>query len=547
MSFHHHLLGQRHLRELFLYLVIPAAVAFEVIWYRFVQRRPYPWSEMSSSVAVYILRIPFRLLRPLLVSPLVYLAWSHRLITLSLDSVWTLLLLFLGVEFAYYWMHRASHEIRWMWASHAVHHTPEHIHLASAFRLGPTEVFSGTWLFYFPLYLLGFNPVAVSAMQAINLAYQFWLHTDLVGRFGPLEWVFNTPAHHRVHHASNGEYLDRNYGGILIIWDRLFGTFAAERPQTPITYGLVHPVGSLNPILIIFHQWLTMIRDCARASTWRERLKQLFGRPVGYGLALLASMLVCYQRPAVAQALQEQVLEQKGLGEQPAPGAWNVNLGAGIAAAPNYPGADSGRTRLVPMAEIVYRHCIFIGSSGLRVNLIDTGHFRAGPVLGYLGGRDEDRDARLNGLGDIHASLTAGVFASYHIGPLELATTVRQAVTQTDNGLLGLVQLDYRLVLMERRLLLLFGPDMEFANARYNQTWFGVSESQSFASGLPEYTPAGGVRDVGVHASLIYRYSEHFMLRAFASVKDLEGDDANSPIVENRTQSLFGVGLVYHF
>jgi outer membrane scaffolding protein for murein synthesis (MipA/OmpV family) len=310
---------------------------------------------------------------------------------------------------------------------------------------------------------------------------------------------------------------------------------------------LVHPVGSLNPLKITFHQWLTMSRDCARADTWRGRLKQLFGRPVGYGLALLASVLVCYQRPALAQALQEQVLEQKGLGEQPATGDWNVNLGAGIAAVPNYPGADTDRTRFVPMAEIVYRHFVFIGSSGLGMNLIDTGHFRAGPVLGYLGGRDEDRDARLNGLGDIHASLTAGVFASYHIGPLELGTTVRQAVTQTDNGLLGLVQLDYRLVLMERRLLLLFGPDMEFANARYNQTWFGVTLGQSLASGLPEYTPTGGVRDYGVHASLIYRYTEHFMLRAFASVKDLAGNDANSPIVENRTQSLLGVGLVYHF
>jgi sterol desaturase/sphingolipid hydroxylase (fatty acid hydroxylase superfamily) len=160
-----------------------------------------------------------------------------------------------------------------------VHHTPETLHFASALRLSVTEVISGNWLFYLPLYLLGLSPLAVTGMLAINLFYQFWLHTDLVGRLGPLEWLFNTPSHHRVHHASNAEYLDRNYGGILIIWDRLFGTYASEQPQTPIVYGLVHPVGSLNPFKILFNEWLAIVRDVRRARTWRERLTQLFGRP----------------------------------------------------------------------------------------------------------------------------------------------------------------------------------------------------------------------------------------------------------------------------
>jgi hypothetical protein len=116
-------------------------------------------------------------------------------------------------------------------------------------------------------------------MLAINLFYQFWLHTDLVGRLGPLEWVLNTPSHHRVHHASNPEYVDRNYGGILIIWDRLFGTFAEEQPQNPITYGLVHPVGTHNPIKITFHEWLAMAGDVCRAGSSREAFRQLFGTP----------------------------------------------------------------------------------------------------------------------------------------------------------------------------------------------------------------------------------------------------------------------------
>lgn len=267
-----------HLR-LWFYPVILVAVLGEIGWYLLVWKRAYPWREMLSSVAVFILRIPARFLRPLIVLPLAYLVWRHRLLTVPLDTAWGLALLFLGVEFAYYWMHRSAHEIRWMWASHMVHHTPEHIHFASAFRLGGTELFSGSWLFYVPLYGLGFNPVAVSGMLALNLAYQFWLHTDIVGRLGPIEWVFNTPSHHRVHHASNGLYLDRNYGGILIIWDRLFGTFVAEDPATPIVYGLVHPVGSLNPFRIVFQEWIMIGRDFVRAPSWRERLTQLFGRP----------------------------------------------------------------------------------------------------------------------------------------------------------------------------------------------------------------------------------------------------------------------------
>lgn len=260
-------------------LVIIGGVVFEIAWYLLVRRRSYPWREMLASIGVSILRLAEKLLRPLIVLPLAYLVWSHRIMTIPLDSPWGWAALFFGVEIAYYWMHRSSHEVRWLWASHLVHHTPEQIHLASAFRLGATELISGSWLFYFPLYLLGLNPLAVAGMLALNLFYQFWLHTDIVGRLGPLEWVLNTPAHHRVHHASNGEYLDRNYGGILIIWDRLFGTFAAERSEAPIVYGLVHPIGSLNPITIAFHGWREMARDCLRARSWRDRLRQLFGRP----------------------------------------------------------------------------------------------------------------------------------------------------------------------------------------------------------------------------------------------------------------------------
>ncbi len=258
---------------------VAAGVLFEIGWYLLVRKADYPWREMFASLGVYALRVPARLLSTVFTGALAFAIWSLRPVTVPLDTVWGLVLLFLATEFAYYWAHRADHTIRWMWATHVVHHTPEHLHFASAFRLGATGVVSGSWVFFLPLYLIGFHPVAVAGTMAINLFYQFWLHTEVIGKLGPLEWIFNTPSHHRVHHASNSEYLDRNYGGVLIIWDRLFGTFAKEQPQIAINYGLVQPIGSLNPFRLAFHEWGAMAADFAHAQTWSERFQQLFGRP----------------------------------------------------------------------------------------------------------------------------------------------------------------------------------------------------------------------------------------------------------------------------
>jgi sterol desaturase/sphingolipid hydroxylase (fatty acid hydroxylase superfamily) len=254
-------------------------IILEVAWYVFVRESAYPWKETLASFGVFVFRIPARFASTVIVGSLLLFVWSLRPVTIPLDNIWTIMLLFLAVEFAYYWMHRADHMIRWMWASHVVHHTPEHLHFASAFRLSATEFISGSWLFILPLPLIGFHPAAVGAMLALNLFYQFWLHTEAVGRLGPLEWIFNTPSHHRVHHASNEGYRDRNFGGILIIWDRLFGTFTKEPERTIIKYGLVEPIGSLNPLKLLLHEWHAMAVDVCKASDWRDGLKQLFGRP----------------------------------------------------------------------------------------------------------------------------------------------------------------------------------------------------------------------------------------------------------------------------
>jgi sterol desaturase/sphingolipid hydroxylase (fatty acid hydroxylase superfamily) len=169
--------------------------------------------------------------------------------------------------------------VRWFWATHAVHHSPNEISFATAYRLGWTGKLTGTPLFFLPLVLLGFSPMMVLAAVGINLLYQFWLHADWIPKLGYLEWVLNTPSHHRVHHASNPEYLDANYGGVMIVFDRLFNTCREEREDLPCRYGLVKPVTSYNPFRIALFEWQALLVDLGRARNWRERFGYLFGPP----------------------------------------------------------------------------------------------------------------------------------------------------------------------------------------------------------------------------------------------------------------------------
>src|SRR5690349_2769185 len=186
---------------------------------------------------------------------------------------------FVAVEFVYYVHHRASHHVRWMWATHAVHHTPEQMTFLSALRLGWTNVLSLGWLLYLPLILAGFPPLMVIALLAFDLHFQFFLHTEAVGRLGPLEWVFNTPAHHRVHHGSNAAYLDCNFGGALIVFDRLFGTLRIEQPHEPVCYGLARPLGTLDPLKLVFGEWYRLLKDLRAAPGWIEAIRIAVGRP----------------------------------------------------------------------------------------------------------------------------------------------------------------------------------------------------------------------------------------------------------------------------
>ncbi|HMJ12663.1 MAG TPA: sterol desaturase family protein [Polyangiaceae bacterium] len=189
---------------------------------------------------------------------------------------WAWLLLFVLEDFTYYWWHRASHEVRFLWAAHVNHHSSEHYDLSTALRQSWTTPFTVP-LFYWWLPLLGFHPLMILTQIALSLIYQYFLHTELVKKLGPLELVLNTPSHHRVHHGTNVEYLDRNHGGILIIWDRLFGTFEPERAR--VVYGLTTNIRTFNLVQIAFHEWRALFADFLRARGLHARLAAWFAPP----------------------------------------------------------------------------------------------------------------------------------------------------------------------------------------------------------------------------------------------------------------------------
>ncbi|ELB2886488.1 sterol desaturase family protein [Vibrio parahaemolyticus] len=193
-------------------------------------------------------------------------------------SVSAFLLLMLLQDFFYYWFHRASHRIRWMWAAHVVHHSSERMNFSTAFRQSLMYPLAGMWLFWLPLVIIGFDPKWVVFVVLLNLGLQFFVHTQLIRSLGPLEWVFNTPSHHRVHHGINRQYIDKNYAGVLIIWDRMFGTFEPEIET--VRYGISKPVNSFNPIKVTFAEWKDMFHEVRRPNlTWQQRWRCLFAPP----------------------------------------------------------------------------------------------------------------------------------------------------------------------------------------------------------------------------------------------------------------------------
>jgi len=213
---------------------------------------------------------------------MVYSGLSNYLqfIQLSSGSAFTWILSFVLYDFLYYWYHRYSHQINFLWASHVVHHQSEEFNLTTALRQTSSSVM--VWFFYIPSFLIGIPAEAFFVSGALNLVYQFWVHTQLIGKLGIwFEFIFVTPSHHRVHHGQNQLYIDKNHGGVFIIWDRFFGTFQQEMDNEKVIYGVRRPVSSFNPIWANLHTWYLLLIDAVRARRWRDKLRIWF-MPTGW-------------------------------------------------------------------------------------------------------------------------------------------------------------------------------------------------------------------------------------------------------------------------
>jgi sterol desaturase/sphingolipid hydroxylase (fatty acid hydroxylase superfamily) len=255
-----------------------ALILAELIWARRRAPTAYETKDTLTSLSFGLGSTVVGLAGVAIVFPLTMWLYDHRLVTIPW-TWWAWPLCFVLDDLAYYISHRASHRIRWFWASHVNHHSSQHYNLSTALRQTWTGYLSLNFLFRIPLAFAGFHPAMLLFCGAINLIYQFWIHTESIGRLPRwFEAVMNTPSHHRVHHATNPRYLDRNYAGTFIIWDRMFGTFAREEDDEVIRYGLVRQLGSFNLLWAVFHEWIGIIRDVWSAP-WRHKLSYLWRVP----------------------------------------------------------------------------------------------------------------------------------------------------------------------------------------------------------------------------------------------------------------------------
>ena len=262
-----------------IYYAIPGfilLVTAEVLWAKHKQEDWYDARDAATSMTMGIGNVITGLVSKLLVVGALFLVWEIRLFDLGF-AWWVWVLAFFADDFSYYWFHRLSHGVRYFWASHVIHHSSKKYNLATALRQTWTGTLSGAFVFWLWMPLVGFHPFIVITMQSVSLIYQFWIHTEAVDKLGPLEYVLNTPSHHRVHHSSELKYLDKNHAGVLIIWDRLFGTFQPEENRP--TYGLTKNLSTYNPFRVAFHEWADIARDVRQAGSLRNALGYVFGPP----------------------------------------------------------------------------------------------------------------------------------------------------------------------------------------------------------------------------------------------------------------------------
>ena len=260
-------------------LVMLGLMLSEYLIHRLNHADSYDARETAASLAIALgNKVIAALTAGVTVVPVMFV-YRRRLFDIPLDTVWTWLALFLAVEFSYYVHHVAMHKVRWFWATHAVHHSPTRLNLSAGVRLGWGAHLTGGFLFYLPLIALGFNPAAVFAVLTAGLFYQFFLHLAHAPDLGPLEWVLNTPRHHQVHHASNPACVDKNFGAVLIVFDRIFGTFATAPKDEAMQFGVAGTPPSANPLNIVFAAWLRMFSEMLQAKGFAAKLRTLFSPP----------------------------------------------------------------------------------------------------------------------------------------------------------------------------------------------------------------------------------------------------------------------------
>ncbi|EIK94467.1 membrane protein [Pseudomonas sp. M47T1] len=311
-------------------------IAVELLADRWRGMRSYRLADAVNSLSTGVLSTTSGLLTKG-VGVLSYtFAWQHlALLELPAGQPWVWVLAFVAYDFCYYWLHRLGHERNILWAAHSVHHQSEDYNLSTALRQTSTG-FIFAWLFYLPLAVLGVPPLVFVSVAALNLLYQFWVHTRHVPKLGWLEWIFITPSNHRVHHAQNPLYMDRNYGGVFIVWDRLFGTFQEEDEREPVIFGVTTPLRSWNPLWANVQFYAQLWSDARRSRLWRDKLRIWF-MPTGWRPADVALRyplgkpdLSQFQRFEVPLGLRQQVYVSVQFAVYVALGSYLLAFGASL-------------------------------------------------------------------------------------------------------------------------------------------------------------------------------------------------------------------------
>ena len=268
-------------KSMIITLAIPVFFLLIIIEYfygRYVGKNTYRLNDTVTSITVgMISRFPTMLNLGVQSVIFVYISSYLNMELLSMKNPFTWIIAFLLYDLSYYWMHRMHHEIKILWATHSVHHHGEDYNLATALRQTSTG-WLWKWIFYMPMIILGVPVEVFITVAGVNLVYQFWVHTEHIGHLGFLEKIFITPMNHRIHHAKNKEYIDANYGGVFIIWDRMFGTYNPQRPDIKPVYGTATPLNSWNPLWANFQVFSIMIKDTIKTKSWKDKIKVWFSK-----------------------------------------------------------------------------------------------------------------------------------------------------------------------------------------------------------------------------------------------------------------------------